>query len=337
MAINDQTKNARVCVIIAAMNASATIGRAVRSALNEPEVAEVVVVDDGSSDETAAWATAADDGTARLSVISLPENRGPSFARNRAIEASRSELLAILDADDFILPGRFARLLKQAGDWDFIADNIVLIDSAKADAPIEVAAFADDAQTLTTAEFIEGNISTPGIERAEIGFLKPVFRRAFLDRHALRYDETMRLGEDYDLYVRALASGARYCVVRSCGYGATVRADSLSSRHRTEDLKTLYEADQRIRARYALTSEESKVLRRHEASIRARYELRRFLDRKKDAGLAAAGLELLTRPHALWPVATGVIRDKRQASKLRGAEAAPAALPRYLLPARTAD
>ena len=42
-----------VCVIIAAKDAAATIQRAVRSALREPQVAEVVVVDDGSTDATA--------------------------------------------------------------------------------------------------------------------------------------------------------------------------------------------------------------------------------------------------------------------------------------------
>lgn len=338
MAIDTARKpEAPVCVIIAAMNASASIGRAVRSALNEPEVGEVAVVDDGSSDDTAACANAADDGSGRLKTLSLPRNFGPSHARNRAIEMSSSSLLAILDADDFILPGRFRRLLDQGGEWDFIADNILLIDSAKADQPFEVAALADDAQTLTTVDFIEGNISKPGVERAEIGFLKPVMRRAFLERHGLHYDESMRLGEDYDLYLRALASGARYRVVRSCGYGATVRADSLSSRHRTEDLKALYEADQRIRAQFALTQQETDAVKRHEASIRARYELRRFLDRKKEAGLAAAGMELLARPRALWPVASGVIRDKRLARSSRNATSAPPLLPRYLLPARVLD
>ena len=48
-----------VCVIIAAKNAEATIARAVASALAEPESAEVVVIDDGSSDETEAAMNAA--------------------------------------------------------------------------------------------------------------------------------------------------------------------------------------------------------------------------------------------------------------------------------------
>jgi succinoglycan biosynthesis protein ExoU len=328
---------APVCVIIAAMNASATIARAVRSALDEPEVGEVIVVDDGSSDATAAVATSADDGSGRLKVITLPENAGPSYARNRALEASSAGFVAILDADDFILPGRFQRLLRQSADWDFIADNILLIDAAQADAPLDVADIAEDAYTLTTLQFIMGNISQPGVERAEIGFLKPVMKRAFLDRHGLRYDETMRLGEDYDLYLRALASGARYRVVHTCGYGATVRANSLSGRHRTVDLKMLYEADQRIGAEFELTAEERRALSRHEAQIRRRHDLRAFLDRKKEIGLRASVAQLLRHPRTLRHVVTDVLRDKRRARLSRSNAKTPAILPRYLLPARNAD
>ena len=64
-----------VCVIIAAKDAAATIQRSVRSALREPQVAEVVVVDDGSTDATAKKALAADDGTDRLRVLTLDRNR----------------------------------------------------------------------------------------------------------------------------------------------------------------------------------------------------------------------------------------------------------------------
>ena len=83
------TSPAEICVVIAAKDAAATIGRAIRSALAEAEVAEVVVVDDGSADGTGAAALAANDGTGRLAVLPLDRNRGPAFARNHAIDRLR--------------------------------------------------------------------------------------------------------------------------------------------------------------------------------------------------------------------------------------------------------
>ncbi len=97
-----------ICVVIPAFDAAATIARAVRSALAEREVSEVIVVDDASRDATAAAAARADDGSGRLRLIRFDANRGPAAARNAAIAASRAPFVAILDADDYLVAGRFA-------------------------------------------------------------------------------------------------------------------------------------------------------------------------------------------------------------------------------------
>ena len=324
-----------VCVIIAAKNAERTIGRAIASALRETAVSEVVVVDDGSDDSTPQASIEADDASGRLQILKLDRNHGPAFSRNRAIAQSSAPLIAILDADDFFLPGRFDSLLAGADDWDFIADNIVFIDSRNVPgtAP-QVPHFEPAPRFLNIKGFIDGNISRRGASRGEIGFLKPVMRRAFLDAHGLRYDEKLRLGEDYELYARALLKGARYKVVHGCGYGAVVRPDSLSGKHRTEDLKRLYEAD-RAMLSGALLQDTRTALQNHERHIRARYELRHFLDIKAARGLAAAGAHALGHPGALPAIVRGVLGDKLEAFGARGKAAGnePAA-PRYLLPAR---
>lgn len=273
-----------ICVIIAAKNASDTIATAIKSALTEPEVSEVVVIDDGSTDATAAIASACDDGTGRLKVDRFDINRGPSAARNHAIAISSAPLISILDADDFFFRGRFSAML-ESDDWDLVADNIAFIQQSVTGASsMQPARFAPEEHFLTLSEFVQGNISKRGIERGETGFLKPVIRRAFLEKNGLRYDEALRLGEDYELYVRALACGARYKVIRNCGYGAIVRGDSLSGRHRTDDLRQLYEADRKILAQYSLTPPEKALLEEHELHIREKFELRDFLDAKAKGG-----------------------------------------------------
>lgn len=326
-----------VCVIIAAKNAAHTISRAIGSALREPQVAEVIVVDDGSTDETAAVSIGCDDGTGRLQVLTLPVNRGPAFARNHAIANSAAPLIAILDADDFFLRGRFDSLL-ETDDWDFVADNILFIDVRRAEfAEPDVPRFAAEPRFLDLAGFVEGNISKRGKQRGEIGFLKPLMRRSFLDSHGLRYNEDLRLGEDYDFYARALARGARYKIIHACGYGAVVRSDSLSGRHRTIDLMRLYEADRAILDLPGLSRQAAAALRRHERHIRARYELRRFLDIKSGAGLSAAVSYALAKPAALPAIAGGIAADKLEAYRRSRGTAAGAAGPdglRYLLAGR---
>jgi succinoglycan biosynthesis protein ExoU len=321
-----------VCVVIAARNASATIPRAVRSALREAEVAEVVVVDDGSSDPTADAARRADDGSRRLSLLSLPQNRGPAFARNHAIAHSSAPYIAVLDADDFFLKGRFKRMLTD-DDWDFVADNIVFIDQRAGIFEPDVPDFPQAPRFLDIEAFVEGNISRRGASRGEIGFLKPVMRRAFLDRHGLRYKDEIRLGEDYDLYARALLRGARYKVVHDCGYGAVVRPDSLSGRHRTEDLKRLHEADLAMLSSPGLTPSARKIISRHARHILGRYQLRNFLDSKASSGLWSATRHALADPASVPAIVGGIAADKFDAMMAhRPAGAEPPAVPRYLLP-----
>ncbi len=331
---------ANVCIIIAAKNAADTIARAIASALAEPEATEVVVIDDGSTDDTAAAARGADDGTGRLNIVRFDENRGPAAARNHAISISRSPLLGILDADDFFFPGRLRQLLAEDG-WDFIADNIAFIDATQAaSAHGKIDRFAPSPRLIDLIGFVEGNISRRGVRRGEIGFLKPLMRRAFLDEHRLRYNETLRLGEDYDLYARALAKGARYKIIHSCGYAAVVRGNSLSGNHRTIDLKRLYEADRTILAETQLSRAAEAALRRHERHIRDRYELRHFLDLKNQKGLISAAAYAFSHPGALPAIAGGILADKTE--RFRRRSAAPLALGgtgdvRYLLEAFAAE
>lgn len=101
-------------VLIPAFNAQDTIARAIGSALDQDGVAEVVVVDDCSSDATVDAARACDDGTGRLSVLALERNGGPSKARNAALAACRAPWLAPLDSDDYMRPGRIRALIDQA-------------------------------------------------------------------------------------------------------------------------------------------------------------------------------------------------------------------------------
>jgi succinoglycan biosynthesis protein ExoU len=327
--------NADVCVIIAAKNAGQTIGRAITSALREPETAEVIVVDDGSSDSTASVSRQMDDGTGRLTVVSFEANRGPAAARNHAIMMSKSPVLAILDSDDFFFPGRLHNLLTQTG-WDFIADNIAFVDEEKAStAHLAVETFPAAPRILDLSEFIEGNISKRGVRRREIGFLKPLMRREFLDTHRLRYQESLRLGEDYDLYARALTKNARYKIIHSCGYGAVVRSNSLSGSHRTVDLKRLYEADRAILAQPGLSPQVRALIARHERHIRGRYELREFLDIKRQSGPKAALAHALGNPSAIPAIAAGIFADKTDYFR-RQPETVPVALGgsgglRYLL------
>jgi succinoglycan biosynthesis protein ExoU len=305
-----QGVNARreVAVIIAAWRASSTIGRAVASALNQCETAEVVVVDDCSNDDgaTLAAARAADDGTGRLKTIALDRNSGPARARNAAIAASRAPWIAVLDSDDFIEPGRLAALLALAHEgYDLIADDLMQTLEGKPVSEGKPIWFRDNQTPIDVnfSLFVASCIPRADRRRGEMGFLKPVMRRTFLERHQLSYNEAMRLGEDYDLYARALSVGGRMRLVPYVGYVSVWRKTSLSSVHSRADLREFEAADDRLLTSDNLAEAEKWLVQEHRFSTRSRIVWIDFMETLK-AGQPFRALAIMLRdprqaPHVL--------------------------------------
>jgi succinoglycan biosynthesis protein ExoO len=98
-----------------------------------------------------------------------------------------------------------------------------------------------------------------------MGYLKPLFRRAFLDRHGLRYDETLRNGEDAHIILECLAVGGRVVIAPRADYLYTVREGSISHRVDPSHLRALVAADDALVERHV-----SVLTARHLALFAAR-------------------------------------------------------------------
>ena len=102
-----------VSVIIPVYNAEKTLGRAIKSVLNQAFVSQLIIVNDASTDHSlsiiAFFRTTYffPNGNIKLDLRSLDDNKGVSAARNLGLEWVTSPLVSFLDADDEYLPGRF--------------------------------------------------------------------------------------------------------------------------------------------------------------------------------------------------------------------------------------
>jgi succinoglycan biosynthesis protein ExoU len=275
----------RTAVIIAAYNAAGTLARAVHSALAERETVEICIVDDASKDDTAAVAHALAAADARVSFFQQEGNAGPAAARNRAINATTAPWLSVLDADDYFLPGRLEKLHRLTSECEFVSGQLIRIHEGDAIATLPPT--LPGSRQLSFSAFVEGNFNPQFLD---LGFLKPVFSRAFLNAHGLRYDESLRLGEDYEFYARAIAFGARFVLLDGpAGYASVIRAGSLSRDHSEEDLQRMRDCDTRLAALPQLTDLDRRTLRRHWASVDCRLQWRRLISAVKAHDIGAAG------------------------------------------------
>ncbi len=238
-----------VTIIIPAWNAARFIGGAIASALTQdgPTI-EVVVADDASTDRTAV--TVLPFCGPNVRYLRLAVNGGPSAARNAALKVARGRWIAVLDADDAMLPGRLAMLIEaaEAQDLDIITDNMWIAAASGTrelffDEPLD-----GTIEPLDLAGYVLRNLMFAR-NRGD-GYLKPLFRTDFLQRHALRYDPAMRIGEDFILMAEALACGARYGRQRSAGYIYTTSSGSISHRLAAAQAQAMVAADLRFLAKY---------------------------------------------------------------------------------------
>lgn len=185
-------------VIIPVYNRAHVLGRALTSILAQDcQDFEIIVVDDGSSDNPAeAIARFAD---ARITYI-RQRNRGGGAARNAGIDAARGRYIAPLDSDDEFLPGHLARmkaLLQESEGVVGYARVVVNRGNGKS--------LLKPARALRPGEHMATYLLC---DRGFVPTITVTVERKLAQR--IRYSEYLRFGEDTDFAIRLFLEGARF-------------------------------------------------------------------------------------------------------------------------------
>lgn len=295
-----------VTIILPTYNAAADVDRAVHSALGQSwRELEVIVVDDASSDGTVAVVEAWCRRDPRVRLIRQGVNGGPARARNAALAAGSDTWIALLDADDAFAPERLERLLEAAARTgaDLVADNLRLLDGITGRALGSAWPPAEGAEprVLCAAEFVRRNLfGQPGFA---LGYLKPVMRRALLDRHGIRYRDDVRIGEDYHLYLDCLLAGARFVLVPEAMYDYQLSPNSISRRLPEADIARLAELNRRLIADAGAAGDVLAALCERQDTIERMLGHTRFVNLLKDRAWLQAARLLLAHPAVLPLVA----------------------------------
>ncbi|CAN7197106.1 glycosyltransferase family 2 protein [Mesorhizobium amorphae] len=257
-----------VSFVIAAYNAEATLDRAIASAIAQRDVSvEVVVVDDTSRDRTLEVARSYPQDIVR--VVVLPENRGPGGARNAGLEVARGRWVAVLDSDDAVYPGRLSTMIARAekAGAEIAIDNLQVVrEDGVAEDTMFPAAYLESLGEISLADYIAGNIVFES--RFNLGYLKPIFQRRFLNENGLRYDEGLIIGEDYILLASALAKGGRCVVEPTTGYVYHIRSGSISRVLELHHVEAMRKADAIFAETHAMDPEAAAAFARRSRSLR---------------------------------------------------------------------
>ncbi|ESQ81407.1 hypothetical protein AEAC466_21495 [Asticcacaulis sp. AC466] len=220
-----------VSVIMANYNGARHLAEAIRSVLCQSHShLELIFSDDASSDDSVQIASDFAALDSRVKVLAAESNSGPARARNRAVDVATGDWIAIVDSDDILHPDRLLHLLNGAAreQADIVADELMYFhDGPRLPTTLMFSGRYADAPFSVTADlFVRCNSGEADLPN--LGYLKPMIRSSVVSN--LRYDETLKIGEDYDFLLRAILSGATFVVFPIPSYFYRRHGQSISHR-----------------------------------------------------------------------------------------------------------
>lgn len=295
-----------VSVIMANHNGARRLREAVDSVLDQTlGDLELIVVDDASSDASVAILEEIAARDPRLRVIAQSRNLGPGGARNRALAVARGEWISVADSDDLMAPDRLARLVARgrADRAEIVVDNLIAFPDSgdpAAGSPFLTGPEFRQARWITLAEFIDS--SRMYARRPGLGYVKPLISRAALACAKVRYDERLRIGEDYDFLIRLMAQGLKLRFEPAALYFYRRHEGSISHRLNGAHLEAMLAADAAFDGDFPNLP---PCVRRAQAARRRSLERALAYDRAiaamKAHDLARAAGAALAHPDA-WPL-----------------------------------
>lgn len=237
-----------VSFAIACFNAMPYLDEAIKSALDQEGVSvEVIIVDDGSSDDSRECAEAWSRRDERVRLLRTPQNLGPGGARNMAIETMRGTWYAVLDSDDLIDPQRSSLLIARAESIgaDLIADGLRVFGEGVEEHDFLDADWPEDGRWVDLESYFASTVMFGS--KPNLGFLKPMIRRTTLEQGPFRYDPGLRIAEDDELIVRLLLAGNRYFVLPRPGYRYRKHGASISHRLSVANAERMLVSERKVR------------------------------------------------------------------------------------------
>lgn len=292
-----------VSIIMANYNAARYLPAAIGSVRHQSlQSWELIVVDDASTDDSVAIVQRASLDDPRIRIAVQKANRGPAAARNRGLEMASGRWIAIVDSDDLLHRQRLEILVRRAeADGAAIAaDNLMVFSDASPPRPFLAERFAHTARWIDLAEFVDSNCLYA--RSPDLGYLKPLIRADSI--RDLRYDETLRIGEDYNFLARLMARGRRLRLEPTGLYFYRKHEGSISHRLRTAEIENLREAEAQFAASVLIFEPRlHQALARRRATLESLLIYDRVIAALKAGDIARAAALASRRPH-IWPLLT---------------------------------
>ena len=215
-----------ISVIVPIYNAEAYLAKCIESLIRQPHQAlQIILINDGSTDNSLAVAEQYAAQDSRIEVYSLPTNQGQSVARNLGLQHANGEYISFVDADDYIDNDFYTYMLQNISNLDCVQIGYRRVTK-------------------------EGKILIEKLPRYFYQFTSPcmrLYRRSIFTQYNLRFPEGM-IYEDVVFSLDFWETNPTYVQVPYTGYNYTYNPLSTTAkRNRTKEEQLFHILRQRLR------------------------------------------------------------------------------------------
>lgn len=158
---------------------------------------ELVILDDGSTDHTLYLLLKYLIKDNRIRVYFNRQNRGRPYSRNKLLNLSKGNYIAVMDSDDF----SFSNRLREQHDYMVNHPEVDVVSAySKLNGVIE--------EPVSTERMMVDLVFNSAITHSTV-----MLKKAFLDEHHINYDEKYATVDDYSLYAKLLLAGAKFYMI----------------------------------------------------------------------------------------------------------------------------
>ncbi|WP_125706423.1 glycosyltransferase family 2 protein [Lacticaseibacillus daqingensis] len=246
-----------VSVIVPIYNLAPYLKRSLASLIAQDYTAlELILVDDRSTDDSAAIIAQLAATDKRVVPVYLGQNRGVSAARNAGLAVATGVYVAFMDGDDWLAPHTIAAFVAalEAGPYDLVTCPFYI--DAPQPKPLPQRLLVD--RELSRRQLLRGMLAPVGQIR---GYLwNKIYRRSVIEAGHLRFDETVTIMEDELFTTEYALMTSRFFFRGRPGYHHVVRADSATQSLGVlgalpQQLSALWRIQQLIRAKRPVSTE----------------------------------------------------------------------------------
>lgn len=200
--------NIKVSIIVPVYNSAEYIGGTLDSIINQDfNGFEVIVVDDGSSDDSLEIIKEKLSKSTVSHEIIHQENQGVSSARNRGIEAAHGEYFVFVDSDDYITGNHLSQLYN--GETDFSLIQFIKKEGNQSSTPNYISK-----RLMSCDDFIrmELNMEIP------FNFWQLMYKASIINENNIRFNPDYVYGEDIEFALKALSFGKEVAISNEVTY-----------------------------------------------------------------------------------------------------------------------